>query len=159
MDKQKQIEEMAKDIVHQKMFGPCIFENCPFRTDKEILCNNCKVAQYLHNKHYCKLPEDAVVLTREEYERYRGFSREEVDEISETAIKNSRKETAREILQEFANLQENLSKKIEQLKAPFRRNMNGKEKEGYTNGILTAKSIVTSFKSSLAKQYDVEIKE
>ena len=41
-----------------------------------------------------EIPENAVVLTREELERIKGFSREEVDEISETAIKNSRKETA-----------------------------------------------------------------
>ena len=68
MNDKKQIKEMAKDIVHQKMFGPCIFESCPFRRDDEILCNNCKVAQYLHNKHYCKIPENAVVLTMEAYQ-------------------------------------------------------------------------------------------
>ena len=33
-------------------------------------------------------------MTREELEQIKGFSREEVYEISETAIKNSRKETA-----------------------------------------------------------------
>ena len=67
------------------------------------------------------------------------------------------KETAREILNKFDKLQEDLSKKIEQLKEPFRQNMNGKEKDGYTNGILTAKSIVTSFKNSLAKQHCIEL--
>ena len=69
------------------------------------------------------------------------------------------KEIVEKILSEFDNLQENLSKKIEQLKEPFRRNMNGREKESYTNGILAAKSIVTSFKSNIAKQFGVDVKE
>ena len=69
MDKEKQIEEMAKDIVHQKMFGKCIFENCPFEKDDEILCNNCKVAQYLYNKHYRKITKNEVVFTKEEYKK------------------------------------------------------------------------------------------
>lgn len=48
-----------------------------------------------------EIPENAVVLTKEEYEKHKGFSREEVDEISETAIKNSRKETVKDLLIDF----------------------------------------------------------
>ena len=68
-DKEKQIMEIVKDIEYQKMFGKCIFEDCPFSDNEEILCNNCKVAQYLHNKHYCKLPKGSVVLSKKEYEK------------------------------------------------------------------------------------------
>ena len=57
------------------------------------------VAKFLVEKYgYRKIPEGYVVLTREEFERHKGFSREEVDEISKTAIKNSRKETAKAII-------------------------------------------------------------
>lgn len=56
------------------------------------------VAERVYDKLF---PKNAVVLTMEEYERHKGFSREEVDEISKTAIKNSRKEKAREIICEI----------------------------------------------------------
>lgn len=88
-------------------------------------------------KHY--QPKNAVVLTKD-------------------IVDHIRKETAKEILDKFNDVQENLSKKIKQLKEPFNYvSMNSKEKEGYKNGILAAKSIVTSFKSQLAKQYGVEM--
>lgn len=92
MEKKKQIEEMAKI-----MCGGCI-ENetmtCSF-TPQEIPCDFAKnFAEALYKAVYRKINENEVVLTREELERHKGFSREEVDEISETAIKNSRKETA-----------------------------------------------------------------
>ena len=100
MDKQKEREEIARIIA---------FELCPNRSihkkwGEEAQCysdNNfaeCKeiknVVDKLYNAGYRKIPENAVVLTREELEQIKGFSREEVDEIIETAIKNSRKETA-----------------------------------------------------------------
>lgn len=52
------------------------------------------VAEVLVGLGYRKIDENVVVLTREEFEKHKGFSREEVDEISETAIKNASKETA-----------------------------------------------------------------
>lgn len=72
----KQIEEMAREL---REIQPLFYAS---------------IAEQLYNAGYRKIPEGAVVLTREEYEKHKGFSREEVDEISETAIKNSRKETA-----------------------------------------------------------------
>lgn len=80
------------------------------------------------------------------------------DGYSELVIDTTKK-TAREILKEFDALQENLSKKIIQLKEPFNQYMNSKEKEGYEKAILVAKSIVTSFKSRLAKLYGVDLGE
>lgn len=80
MDKQKQIEDLT-----------ALIDSFNIRTIKQAKY----VAEYIVDKlNYRKIPEGAVVLTREELERHKGFSREEVDEISETAIKNSRKETA-----------------------------------------------------------------
>ena len=80
--KQKQIEEMAKDLKEEKLYA-LINKTSYMRS-----------AENLINAGYLKIPENAVWLTREEYAKHKGFSREEVDEISKTAIKNSRKEMA-----------------------------------------------------------------
>ena len=86
MDKQKQIEDLT-----------ALIDSFNIRTIKQAKY----VAEYIVDKlNYRKIPEGAVVLTREELERHKGFSREEVDEISETAIKNSRNEMA----EKFAKL-------------------------------------------------------
>lgn len=80
MDKQKQIEEMALLL---------------YNSQRQIdIFNPYSIAKLFCNAGYRKVPENAVVLTREEYARHKGFSREEVEEISETATKNTRKETA-----------------------------------------------------------------
>ena len=97
MDKQKQIEEMAKLLDgYWSTKSKCPFDKkCPYLGGSvRFTCNDCLRAYTIYNAGYRKIPENAVVLTREELERHKGFSREEVDEISETAIKNSRKETA-----------------------------------------------------------------
>ena len=66
MDKKKQIEEMAKDV---ELAGKCtVFRNGKidltlFRTSEEI-------AETLYNLNYHKIPENAVVLTEKEYNRY-----------------------------------------------------------------------------------------
>ena len=63
MDKQKQIEEMAKDIC-----SPCHKGKLGLCDPKE----GCVVWQYAKNaveNGYRKIPEGAVVLTREEYEK------------------------------------------------------------------------------------------
>lgn len=69
MDKQKQIEEMART------FGGChITPNCKVccaysgSTD----CPNKTRAQKLYEVGYRKITEDSVVLTEEEYERWQG---------------------------------------------------------------------------------------
>ena len=70
MDKQKQIEEMART------FGGChITPNCKVccaysgSTD----CPNKTNAQKLYNAGYRKIPEGAVVLTREEHQKYLAY--------------------------------------------------------------------------------------
>lgn len=96
MDKQKQIEDLT-----------ALIDSFNIRTIKQAKY----VAEYIVDKlNYRKIPEGAVVLTKEEYEKHKGFSREEVDEISETAIKNSRKETA----EKFAEMLKDEHSGIEQ---------------------------------------------
>lgn len=136
MDKEKQIDEMYKDCNTLGYFD--------------------KLFNELIKAGYRKITENEVVISKKEYERIWRAGWEEGYAEIQTDV---RKETAEKILKEFDALQENLSKKIAQLKEPFRRNMNSKEKEGYVNGILVAKSIVTSFRSSLAKQFGVDLGE
>ena len=106
---------------------------------------------------YCRdLTKDSIVISNEEYEKIWKKGYEEGYSI---LVDDTIKKTAEKILNEFDALQENLSKKITQLKEPFSRYMNSKEKEGYEKAILSAKSIVTSFKSRLAKQFGVDLGE
>lgn len=91
MDKQKQIEEMAKVIFERGIALESI--DFVYKSDHFE-----RIATTLYDAGYRKIPENAVVfipteeqyalLSKEEYERIKGFSREEVDEISETAMKN-----------------------------------------------------------------------
>lgn len=148
MDKEKQIEEMMKDICRLSKMPPPMIEGLGEWSDT--------ISEYLINVGYRKITENEVVISKKEYERIWRAGWEEGYAEIQTDV---RKETAEKILKEFDALQENLSKKIAQLKEPFRRNMNSKEKEGYVNGILAAKSIVTSFRSGLAKQFGVDLGE
>ena len=108
-DKEKQIEEMEKEITHIQRCGV---------TDNTIL------AKYLLEKYQPKLPEDSVVLTKEEYNEQKAdcecweikeesyqrqiaelnkrikddlFTPQECGEMIRKAQKASHKETAREI--------------------------------------------------------------
>lgn len=74
-DKEKQIEEMAK-----VMYGyickdkPC--EKCDYHQDSKILAPYCEYylkAKDLYNADYRKLPEDSVVLSKEEYKKLRSL--------------------------------------------------------------------------------------
>jgi hypothetical protein len=177
MDNQKQLEEMIRDLIPflvKKEFVEEILKQ-PFSYFDSMYEDEKAICRELIRLKYRKFPENMVMISREEYDGLKkeaehydpfwfctfggceGACKECRNTCEMSIFVKERKETAREILNEFDNLQEILSKKIKQLKEPFRRNMNGKEKEGYTNGILAAKSIVTSFKSSLAKQHGVEV--
>lgn len=93
MDKQKQIEGMAK-VLEFCCNGENI-ENC----NSDRSCDSCR-AKYLYNAGYRKIPENAVVLTREEFDKNLEPFRLEIivlsQELVETSQKlmNSRKETA-----------------------------------------------------------------
>ena len=99
-DKEKQIEEMAKVIIQTSCNGKeC--ENCSWIRSVEEATECCVCLKALYCAGYRKIPENAVVLTREEYDylindckRWENLAVEKVDEIITT-----RKETAREILQ------------------------------------------------------------
>jgi hypothetical protein len=68
MEKQKQIEEMAKDIE---------FRTAMAKATKRVLVSSEPIegllAEYLYDLGYRKIPEGAVVLTREEHQKYLAF--------------------------------------------------------------------------------------
>ena len=76
MDKQKQIEEMA-DIIFNSRY-------------KNDYISPLKGANELYNAGYRKIPEDSVVLTREEYEKDLAIERE----LGQRKASRTRKETA-----------------------------------------------------------------
>lgn len=71
MDKQKQIEEMAKDMLDYGMgkypTGESVFTETKLR--EQFYYVFLTYAEYLIKKGYCKIPEGAVVLTKEELEQ------------------------------------------------------------------------------------------
>jgi hypothetical protein len=83
-DKEKQIEEMAKDIV--KMAGLDVYDK----------------AKYLYEQGYRKTDKGSVVLTKEEFWKLSNkFSKKELDEIVEFHKNKASKETVEKILQKI----------------------------------------------------------
>ena len=94
MDKQKQIEEMAKEMcgVSRRSYELC--GDCFGEKNNYIGCRG--MAQFLSEKGWVKIPENAVVLTNEEYKRLqrRQESCKTCEEIASGMVKKARKETA-----------------------------------------------------------------
>lgn len=92
MTDRKQIEEMAKDISiawQNANKQSCISKSIP-------LCE--LIAEELAKKYQLKLPEDSVVLTKEEHKQWL----KDCIESNKVVEERTRKETAREILKEVA---------------------------------------------------------
>ena len=90
MTKQEQIEEMAViGCVRNPQAHTA--EECAKCDFKRGQCNAYKHAEALYNAGYRKIPENAVVLTKEEYiDPSRNYVTEQIEK--------ARKETAKEIL-------------------------------------------------------------
>ena len=116
-DKEKQIEEMAKDIEHccnrydeEDRFVGNKCSGCEYWCDTNNLCCSFgnKEATYLYNAGYRKIPEGSVVVSKEEHKQLYNDERASYYRAENLAIENdllnrklidARKETAREILQ------------------------------------------------------------
>ena len=92
MTKQEQIEEMISTLAAS---------NNPFvDVPMDIMP---QVAKALYNAGYRKIPEDSVVLSREEWKQIKNslyYSKEEL----EKKLQRERKETAKEILRDLLDL-------------------------------------------------------
>lgn len=84
MNKQEQIEEMAEAVV-----CAAIVSNA--KIDDKVAIHLREFVENLYDAGYRKIPENAVVLTKEEYiDLSRNYVREQIEK--------ARKETAKEIL-------------------------------------------------------------
>ena len=104
MDKQKQIEEMAK-IMCTKTYARCSNCSCEVPT----ACNIYKYAVKLFYANYRKIPEGSVVLTEEEFNEFRQTiitqSQEYTklcNEMNDKIIK-ARKQAVKEVLEKISN--------------------------------------------------------
>ena len=76
MDKQKQIEEMAKDIKYAR--GRVETWHCRATNCEKCGYKNCiysAIAEDLFEKYQPKIPEGAVVLTKEEYDELKSLAK------------------------------------------------------------------------------------
>ena len=121
MTKQEQIEEMTKerneikDIM--KLLDKCVSLNPMYKSE---------VASVLYGNNYRKLPEDSVVLSREELSKALtdnfNMGKKEAQFYSErVAIPTTRKETAEKFLQLAydRSLEKSFIKKVENLAKQF----------------------------------------
>lgn len=96
MNEQKQIEEMAKELKAVAKIVRTILED---RTDiKYIPDLDFPIAKEVLKHYQPKIPENAVVLTREEFEKFKKqdlFMKDyTIVEVLENETKKARKETA-----------------------------------------------------------------
>ena len=129
MNKEQQISEMAKIV--DEMYW--VYDT----TAGDI-------AEELYNAGYRKIPENAVVLTKEEYI---DLSRNYVTE----QIEKARKETAKEIFQKVVNI----CRKEED----FQDGTVNTQLEPLYFGIMNCCAFIRNEVKELAKQYDVEVEE
>lgn len=101
MTKQEQIEEMANYYCEycKKQTGE---KFCEHIDDKS--CNIFFEAELFYNAGYQKIPEDSVVLSREEYKRLLDNAIRVDMEYLDHELAKERKETAKEILSDLLDL-------------------------------------------------------
>lgn len=146
MTRQEHIEEMAKIIDTTKKPCDCLcvseciskHPDCKLQNRKEWSCIAYTKAEALYNAGYRKIPENAVVLTEEEYI---NLSRKYFGE----QIGMARKETAKEFAEKL--------KEICVKKRTFI-DIDDDEEEYYFDGAVTINEI-----DELLKQYGVEVEE
>ena len=83
MTKQEQIKEMGQIICERS---------------KDGICGWTMQAETIYNAGYRKVPEDAIVLTKEELDKLHIFDDEMFERILNYEKEKGRKETAKEIL-------------------------------------------------------------
>ena len=140
MTKQEQIEEMISTLAAS---------NNPFvDVPVEIMP---QVAKALYNAGYRKIPEDSVVLSREEYKRLLDNAIRVDMEYLDHELAKTRKETAKEIFYRVVNI---CRKEID-----FQDGTINTQLEPLYFGIINGCDFVMDEVKRLAKQYGVEAEE
>jgi hypothetical protein len=151
-DKEKQIEEMAKEIcryVKGKITPPDIRL---IKNENSILLkhsHNYGIAKELYEQGYRKIT-DSVVLSKEEYQKLKMLEEGHItcEDVLEF-VEKARKETAEKILKELWHIKLNTA-------ITLKNDCSREDIENLGKGILT--SLRNQLKE-LAKQFGVEIKE
>lgn len=94
MTKQEQIKEMGQIICERSKDGICLLD----KASCDGICGWTLQAQTIYNAGYRKVPEDAIVLTKEELDKLHIFDDEMFERILNYEREKGRKETAKEIL-------------------------------------------------------------
>lgn len=154
MNDKQQIEEMAS-IICKETSNKGVCEKCAFKKHTQFgfvyQCPKFDSAEDIYNAGYRKIPEDSVVLSREEYEKLKDLEKcFDYNLVQER--KQIRKETAREIVCKIKEI----LKKVRTV-VNYDDYGDGCGLGGYDCGY--AKQSVDFRIDELAKQYDVEIRE
>lgn len=129
MNKQEQIEEISKIV--DEMYNV-------YTTTAE------DIAEGIYNAGYRKIPENAVVLTKEEYiDLSRNYVTEQIEQV--------RKKTAKEIFQKVVN--------ICIKEEDFQDGTVNTQLEPLYFGIMNGCAFIRGEVKELAKQYGVEVEE
>ena len=142
--KQEQIEEMTKerneikDIM--KLLDKCVSLNPMYKSE---------VASVLYGNNYRKLPEDSVVLSREEYEMLKSLY--DTQKAFKEGYEKARKETAKVIFQKVINI----CRKEED----FQDGTVNTQLEPLYFGIMNGCAFIRGEVKELAEQYGVEVEE
>ena len=92
MNKEKQIEEMAKVIEDGCANIECN-EKCKYYNDEPYICYTKRCAEKILNLGYRKIDKDSVVLSREEQEKILTATEKRIKELKKQILQ-ARKETA-----------------------------------------------------------------
>ena len=94
MTKQEQIKEIGQIICERSKDDICLLD----KTSCDGICGWTMQAETIYNAGYRKVPEDAIVLTKEELDKLHIFDDEMFERILNYEREKGRKETAKEIL-------------------------------------------------------------
>ena len=132
MNKEQQIEEMARDIYEQKSCDTSFEENCK------------TLAYDLVALGYQKIDKDSAVLSREEQEKILTATEKRIKELKRQILQ-ARKETAEKF---YDKVNENIC--VFQLE---------NKNQEFTDGYAQAIADICGRLDQVAKQFGVEIKE
>lgn len=139
MTKQEQIEEIAQIINGSTELDTIAYYRCM------------NIAKTIYNAGYRKIPEDSVVLSREEYKRLLDNAIRVDMEYLDHELAKTRKETAKEIFYRVVNI---CRKEID-----FQDGTINTQLEPLYFGIINGCDFVMYEVKRLAKQYSVEVEE
>ena len=135
MDKQKQIEEMAKVLSTVKRcdalaLSECIKKKCEYPHYEGVTCIAEHQAETLFNAGYRTIPEGAVVLTREEYESVKDSVDllREYESVSNSLIKSN--ELCRKLVEDKKELKWQLKQTRKETAEKFAERLKAESDDG-----------------------------